>query len=330
MVASFTTEKAAKKMLLIQNLNKPVDRESDFVFNEHILLPIANVSNFDKLLEFTLLMKETKSANPVTILSVVPNDAEAESNIVLARKKLEGFKMQGAASEIKVNTIATIDHNPSSGIARISREIMADIIVLGWPSKVGFFDRFIGDKLNSIISNVDKNLFVCRLEKHLSLHKRIIVITTPFAEKEFGFIAWLMKIAKLSKELSIPIVHFGCKDTTEAIGGAIKHYKINVNVKYAFFDDWEDFLVLSRSILEDDLLVLVSARKNSISYVNYVDNIPSKLEKYFSRNDRIIIYPRQYQFLNEQHEDIAIGSLGKGIEVIESLGKGIGHIFKKD
>src|SRR5690606_20328370 len=116
--------------------------------SEHILLPIASVANMEKLLDLAIFIKDKKSANPVSILSVVSNNDEAEINILKARNKLEEFVKQASASETKVNIITTIDHNSASGIIRISREIMADIIVLGWPQRTGFFDKLIGEKID--------------------------------------------------------------------------------------------------------------------------------------------------------------------------------------
>ncbi len=330
LVSSFVTEKASKKILLIQKDPELTSDEINLLRNEHILLPIANLYNIQKLLEFAFLIKDIKSANPVTILSVVPNDAEAEINIISTRKKLEEFKIQGAAVEIMVNTIATIDYNPASGIARISREIMADIIALGWPKKAGLIEKFIGEKIYTIINNNDKNIFICHLEKPLINQKRIIVLTTPLAELENGFDIWLQKITKLSKELSIPIIHYGSKSTQDVIKNKIQQKKLNTSIFFNVFTEWEDFLVISRYINEDDLFVLISARKNAASYINYLDNIPNKIEKHFSKNNKIIVYPSQYNMVFERNEDISSVPLVKGIQAIESIGKGIGNIFKKD
>jgi hypothetical protein len=96
------------------------------------------------------------------------------------------------------------------------------------------------------------------------------------------------------------------------------------------FEDWDDFLVLSRQIKDDDLLVIVSARKNSVSYISYFDNIFAKVEKYFSQNNRIIIYPQQLDSYGDKFEDLTNSPLVKGIEAIESIGKGIGRIFTKE
>lgn len=293
-VASFATEKASKQILLSEESNDLSNKEVHFFNSENILLPIANLMNIEKLLEFTLLIKEKKSPNPLTILSVVPNNAEAELNIVSARNKLEKFKIQGAASEVLIKTIATIDYNVASGINRVSREIMADIIVLGWPKKAGILDKVIGEKINAIIENNDKNLFICGFDTHLINQKRIIVITSPLAEKEDGFITWLLKISKLSHELSVPVVHFGSASTQEAMRTVIKQKKQSLSINFNSFNDWEDLNPVTSEISDTDLIILISARRNSVSYNHYFDRLSSKIEKQFVHNNKILIFPRQF------------------------------------
>ena len=292
-VASIVTERAGKKIVYSEKQNIISTSEKKLMNSEHILLPIANLMNIEKLLEFTLLIKDKKSVNPVTVLSVVPNNAEAEMNIVSARKKLEEYKSHGAAAEIKINTIATIDLNATAGISRIAKEIVADIIVLGWPKKAGILEKLIGEKIYSIINNIDKNLFVCHQEKLLVTQKRIVVLAPPLAEKEIGFETWLQKILKLSKELSISIVFFGLRATYDAVNSKMEIKKWRGSVSFHAFTDWDDFLVLTDFVNADDLLVLISARKNAVSYQKYLDHIPSKLEKHFNSNNKIIVYPQQ-------------------------------------
>lgn len=304
LVASFATERAAKKILLTGKNIELMNTEKDLFYGEHILLPIANLMNIEKLLEFTLLIKDKKSVNPVTVLSVVPNNAEAEINIISARKKLEKYKKQGAASEIKINTIATIDLNATTGISRISKEIMADIIVLGWPKKAGILEKLIGERIYSIINNVDKNLFICHQEKLLLTQKRIIVLAPPFSENENGFETWLQKILKLSKELSIPIVFFGLRSTFDAVKSKMELKKWKGAISFNAFSDWEDFLILADYVNDDDLLVLISARKNAVSYHKYLDNIPTKLEKHFKANNKIVVYPQQNGQFAEKSQNI--------------------------
>lgn len=329
-VASFATEKAAKKIVIESEDNTDELIKSYGAHSEHILLPIADVSNIEKLLEFAIFIKDKKSANPVSILSVVSNNEEAEINILKARNKLEEFVMQASASETKVNVITTIDHNPVSGIARISREIMADIIVLGWPQRTGFFDKIIGEKVDGILSNTDKTTFVCHLEKPLVLHKRIVIVAPPLTEHENGFDLWLGKTAKFAQELSISIILYCNEATEKAVQKSYKKAKLTASMTINPFTDWDDFLVLSRYIHEDDLFIFISARKGATSYFGVLENIPTKLEKHFKTNSRLVIYPQQFtdNLSSEQYADISTEPLNKGIEAVQKLGKEIGSFFK--
>ena len=331
-IASFVTEKAAKKIVTTDDGVELSQVKSNPWSDEHILIPVANTSNVEKLMEFATLIKEKKSANPITMLAVVPNNEEAEVNIFVSRKKLEAFVIQAAASEIKVNVIARIDHNPVSGIARTSKEMMADIIIIEWPQKAGFFDIIFGEKVESIINKVDKNLFICRLNKPLISKNRLIMISPPLAERESGFETLIQKITRIAQEFTMPIMSYGDAKTHAAIRNMLERKKISVKPIFVPFTDWDDFFVLAREIQANDLIVLNSARKGAVSYLPLLDKMPYKLEKHFPDNNIIITYAKSFDnnALKDNYEDISSVPLVKGIEAIEQLGKGIGSIFKKD
>ncbi len=331
-VASFVTEKAAKVAVIEAEEDNDILMKAKKMHSEHILLPIAKLDNIEKLLEFSSYIKDKKSANPISILSVVSNNEEAEMNIVKTRNRLEEYVRQASASETNVNVITTIDHNAASGISRISREIMADIIVLGWPRRKNLINKLIGQKLDIILSNTDKCIFICHLEKPLALHKRVLITVPPFAEHETGFKSWLKKTAQLAQELSIPIQLYCEEQSKKHIERIFKKEKLSASLHITLFEDWEDFLILARYIREDDLFVLVSARKGATSYMNMLENLPVKLEKHFSLNSKIIIYPKQFNqnYIGQSYDNITTEPLNKGIETIQKIGKGIGNIFKTE
>jgi hypothetical protein len=204
-VASLATEKAAKKIILETEEDPAALLQADHIKNEHILIPIANIENLEKLLELSIFIKDKKSVNPISVLSVVSNNEEAELKIVNARNKLESFVKTASAAETKINIITTIDHNAISGISRISREIMADLIIREWPIKTGFLDKLVGESVDSVLTSTEKNTFICYLNKPLVLHKRIIIAAPPLCEHEIGFELWVTKLSRLSQELSIPV-----------------------------------------------------------------------------------------------------------------------------
>ncbi len=199
-------------------------------------MPIANPTNIGYHVHLALLLKDKKSVNPISLLGVVPNNKEAEMNIVNFRKKLQEFVATAQAAEVKVDIITTIDPNPADGITRIARETMTDLVILGWPGKAGLWDKLMGEKIEQIIKYVDKNLWVCHVEQKLISHKRIVVISPPQAEKEEGFGMWVSKVSKLSSELSIPVLHLGHPDTQQIISGQKK----SGNFNFQPFQDWDN------------------------------------------------------------------------------------------
>lgn len=290
-VASFATESAAKAIIRDSDEDENVHLTADSD-GETILIPIANLVNIEKVLDFAVLIKDKKSENPLSMVTVVPNTIEAEKTIVKAKQGLERFIKETMASDTHATIMATIDHNPASGISRIAKEVRADIILLGWPQKTGFLDKLIGDKMDSILQNTDKTLFICDFEVPLVNHKRLFVIVPPNAEFEEGFAIWVNKIAKLSLELSIPI-NLNCTEATyKAILMFGKENKVTMTLNHSHFNDWDDFLILSRHFDSTDFVIMVSARKGYISHFGQLDRIPNKLEKHFPELSKMVVYPQ--------------------------------------
>lgn len=289
-VASIFTQRAAKR-IAIDEESAPLDASNMGDFGqEKILVPIANPSNIGQHVDLALLLKDKKSVNPVSLLGVVPNNQEAEKNIVSFRKQLQEFVTTATAAEVNVDIITTIDHNPADGIVRMARETMSDIVILGWPGKADLWDKLFGEKVDLIIKSMDKNLFVCHVEQDLILNKRIVVISPPLAEKEDGFGLWVSKISKLSSELSIPVLHLGHPETQEVIANQEKY----ANFTFQPFTDWLNPLTCKEMIKKDDLIVLISAHQGYISHMTVLEGLPSRLESQFPHHNRMVIYPKQH------------------------------------
>lgn len=331
-VASFATEKAAKKIAICEEEILSNEDNKDLIPDEHILIPLAKTSSTESLLDFALLIKDKKSSNPITLLTVVPNNDEAEINIRRYRKTLDKFIIQASATEVKINTIARIDHNPASGIARTSKEIMSDMVIIGWPRKTGFLDKIFGENVDSIINNVDKNLFICRFVKPFIEQKRLVFICPPFSERGIGFKFLIQKIARISQELSIPIVIYSEYKTYQSIVQIVNQLKLNTKLTFKGILDWDDFEAISDEIRPTtDLIVFNLSRKGSVSYKSIFDKLPQKFEKSFSDNNLILVYPQEdrKETSMDAYEDFSSTPLAKGIKAIEQISKGLGNILKK-
>lgn len=328
-VASFVTEKAGKKLAAQEEDVEELAKASGAA-QEQILIPIDNITKLEQLIEFASFIRDKKSGNPISVLRVVSNNDEAETNILRARNKLDEFVKEASASETKTDVLTTIDHNVADGISRISREIMTDIIILGWPHRAGFFDKLIGEKINDILKKTYKTTFIIHIEKPLAVHTKIVVAVPPLAEKEKGFCLWTSKIALLAQELSVPVVIYSNKTTFDAVQREFNKAKVSNALTFNGFSDWDDFLILSRHIHRDDLFVLVSARRGARSYHRILEHLPTKMEKYYRDNSRIAIYPQHSDdlIIDEDYVDVSSEPLSKSIDVVQQLGKGLGSIFR--
>ncbi len=291
LVASFVTQKASKEIAIAEEDDEIIPSELGHYAQEKILVPIADPANIGKHIELAMLLKDKKSVNSISLLGVVPNNEQAEKNIINFKKKLQEQVSDAVAADLVVDVIATIDHNVASGIVRTARETMSDIVILGWPGKVGLLEKLVGDKVDLIIKNMDKNLFICHIEKKMISHKRIVVVSPPLAEKEMGFDIWVNKIVQLSQELSLPVLHIGHPETQRIIAS---NKKLKANFTYQVFENWADPLACGDQIKDDDIFILVSAHPGYVSHMSVLDNMPTRIEKRFPDISRIVIFPKRY------------------------------------
>lgn len=330
MTASFVTENAGRRLLLEQ-----ADDE-DFLTapqlrSQHLLVALNELKGNEKLLDLSILITDKNVINPISVVSVLADDEEAEKRIHRSRNHMNEIIKHYSSGETKVNTIATIDHNLSSGIARTSKELAADIVLINDSDKMNLLMRIVGDDREHLLDVCDKTVFFCQLDMPFISKRKILTICPEFAELENSFTNWLERILRLSKELKLPLEIFAGEQTFEKIKLYTDLRKFNVDIVHHVITELEDFFLLNNKIESTDLLVFCSARQGAISYTSGIDAFRSKLEKAYPNNDRILIYPSQVIADNiyTTYEDISSSAISKGVETIQKIGKEVGSIFKK-
>ena len=93
-------------------------------------------------------------------------------------------------------------------------------------------------------------------------------------------------------------------------------------------DDWDDLLLLTGQVNYDHLLVIVSARKGSISYQASFEELPNQITRYFSDNSLMLVYPDQ---LGAPQEMITFSSPRSQSEnkIYENVSRWVYRWFKK-
>jgi hypothetical protein len=147
------------------------------------------------------------------------------------------------------------------------------------------------------------------------------------AEKEAGFPFWLLKTWNISRNSGAKLLFYGTEDTLGFVRNI--HSKHPIEAEFTVFDDWDDFLILSRDIKTDDNLIVVLSRKNQISYHSNMTNVPKYLNKYFMGNSFILVFPMQVNEGQIKKTDLNYPSLLEPIEKLDEIGKTIAGLFKR-
>ncbi len=331
MVASFVSENAGKK-LLIQLAESGGEIEKKRVSrNQHLLIAINELNENELLIDFSVLITDKRVLNPISVVSVLPNNKEAEQRIRTSRKEMDEIVKHFSSGEFPVNVVATIDHNLSSGIARVSKELFTDIVVLNDNKNMNLLKRIVGDDREHLLDVCEKTIFFCQLERAFVSYDRIVLICPPYAELESSFSSWCERILRLAKELNITIEIYGTPEMHDAFTRVSKQVKIFAEISFVPLVETEDFFLVNNKGSEEDLVIFVSARSGSVSYYSGVDSFLTKLEKAMPTNDQILIYPSQEieDNLFIGYDDISTTPILKGVETIQKIGKEVGSIFKK-
>ena len=330
MTSSMVTENSAKRLLLDLSENSDLEDNEMRLRNKHLMVSMNELKGNERLLDFALLISDPQVINPIFIVSVHPDNENAERLIRKSRKSLEEIIKHYSGHEAKLNTIATIDHNLSSGISRVSKELVADIVLVNDSKDTNIIKRMVGDDREHLLATCEKTVFFCSLEKPSVSYERIVIVAPMLAELEQAFILWAERILRLGKELKLPILLYGAPTTGERLEKVAQANKIEAEIQLNELQTLEAFYP-SYQKKSSDLIVLISCRKGSVSYDSQMEQLLQSMEVAFDQNDYLLVYPgavgNDPAFSN--YDDINAAPLAAGVETIQKISREVGNIFKK-
>ncbi|SHK80497.1 transporter, CPA2 family [Chitinophaga jiangningensis] len=332
LVGSFVTENAGRKMAIEESAAKPELPDQP----ERILIPVAHPDRIEALLDFAVMIKDPQANTPIYPLAIVQDNSTAKESIHASNKMMEKAIIHAAATESQLQVVTRIDLNISDGISRAATELMVSDVILGWTDKTSATDRFLGSffgsTLDNVLQSVWETVYVCRFLYPLSTTKKMVLALPKNAEYEQGFLHYLQKMLMLGKQAGAKLVVFCANSTQTIIEGYIVQSKMSIDVQFRVYDGTEDFLAISREVSRNDLVAVVTARKGTLSYSAYMENIPGKIERHFRDNNVILLYPEQiavdYVEAGIQPEDLTLAPIQEQLANLNKLGKAVKRIFK--
>jgi Kef-type K+ transport system membrane component KefB len=333
MTGSFVTANAGKRVA-IHDINK---KPEVINLHERILIPVNDLQKTDGLIDLSVMIYDSRERNPIYLLNVVQEEGDVKEKVLLSNQNMDRVIKHAADTETRVQLLTRVDLNMVNGVARAVKELVISDVVIEWDERSGttdfFFNRLFGTATNNILHSVWETVYVCRLNNPLNTNQKIALVLTKNAEYELGFSHWVKKIAKLAKQLNAKILVCSTSGTYTSLQKELKANRTYVETAYRPFEEIEDFLVLAREIRKDDLIVVVSARKGTVSYHSYMDNIPSRLVRHYEHNNFILLYPEQKQgeVLESitKTEDIALTPIQDQIDNLNKIRRAFKKVFRR-
>ena len=128
----------------------------------------------------------------------------------------------------------------------------------------------------------------------ISTVRKIVVVAGRNAQYETGFHGWVARIGNLTQQLACKVIFNTSAETARYIEDIIATDGYSIRRSYHDMKGWEDFILLSGEVGPEDLLVIVGARKGSISHSAELEEMPEFLSKNFSAHNLMVIYPEQF------------------------------------
>ncbi|WP_029036695.1 cation:proton antiporter [Salinimicrobium xinjiangense] len=323
-IASFVAQKGARNLSMAEASGIASEEEE---VSERILIPVSNSETVEELLNMGLTVKSKKNISGLYALSIIKNDTKDEAAVKNSAKLLSKASHIAAATDNFLNELVRYDINIVNGINSVVREQKITDLILGLHQRTGISDSFLGELTEGIITKCNTTTFIYKPVQPLNTVKRHVIIVPENAEKEHGFPFWLIKIWNIGRSTGAKLVFYSAAETGKYLKEVFAKHPVECDFRE--FSEWEDFLILSREVQNNDNLFIVMSRKGKLSYNSNMERIPNYLNSYFDKNSFILVYPVQAGMSDTGGIDLTNPSILQPVEKLDEIGKTISRLFRR-
>ena len=139
---------------------------------------------------------------------------------------------------------------------------------------------------------------VVNLKTKIVKFRKIYVLIPRNADHELGFHAWMQMMFTLQQNTSSELLLISDDDTIKGV----KRVKMPASFseeRYKMLSPMPEMKILAGELNENDLLVIISARLNTVSYSRSAALAPRVITRYFGHTNSMILYPEQMDIFSD-------------------------------
>lgn len=222
---------------------------------------------------------------------VLDNDDKAREQ---GMKLLEAASAIASAANVQMQTKVRLATNLSNGIIHCMKENDYSELVVGLHMQNSPSESFFGPVLISLLNRLNRQITMIRCTVPVNTIRRIHVAVPAKAQFEAGFYHWVERVARLAVGLGCRIIYHAHPDTIRILQRYQETYHASIRAEYVQTDGGNELKRISREVREDHMLVVVLARRGSISFRPSFDHIPRQIKKYYMNTGLMLIFPDVY------------------------------------
>lgn len=294
-VSSLGSERAAarKRLEIMQNIDDTENAPS--ASNSlRTLVTVSNPMTSPGLVDLALLSRPPHHVPSNDLFALHVRTDNSASTREMGRNSLEIAEKAAAAVEHPLVPIDRFDINFITGVTNTISERDITEVFIGLHRRTGVTDTFMGDKIEQLLRSTDRMVVISRCFIPVNTVTRIVVTAPPKAHYESGFRRWVEAVASIGSQIGCRVIFRCSPETQRIIRGIIRAAHIELRIEFEKMETYDDFVIMSRDVLDDDLLVVVCSRRSSVSFDSDMDSVPGFMQRYFSRNNILIVYPEQF------------------------------------
>lgn len=320
-ISTIVTERSAQQITL-RDKEMPEDSTASNS-EEKVLIPMKYPEYAQRLVNLAMMMRNPKNNTQFVGLNVVYDDDDMLRNQEQGQRLLERMAQYSAATDIHMQTQVRVAANIANGIRHAYKEFRATEILIGMHMHPEVSQKFWGEFHQSLFNGLNSQIVMARLTQPLTTIRRIQVAVPSRAQFEPGFYRWLERLCRLGSNLECHTEFFGREDVLPLIENYVLSRHHDMRVSYTKMAHWAEMPNLAASISPDNLFVVVTARKGTVSYKNALEFLPDEITRHFSGTNIMIIFPDQHgdamdemTFAQPQHteDQSAYETIGKWIK----------------
>ena len=155
-------------------------------------------------------------------------------------------------------------------------------------------EPFFGSVLTNLLNRLNRQITMVRCTVPVNTLRRIHVAIPAKAQFEAGFYHWVERVARLAVSLGCRITYYAHPDTIRILQRYLNAHHTTIRAEYVNTDGGNELKRLSKEVREDHMLVVVLARRGSISFRPSFDHIPQQVKKHYMHTSVMLIFPDIY------------------------------------